>query len=260
MADTVLITGASAGIGRELAWLYAASGSELILVARRVDRLRELADEIHSRHDVAVAIEAVDLARAEAPRRLFESLSGRGVAVDVLVNNAGFGAVGRFAALDADRQIEMLRLNVEALTELTRLCLPGMLARGRGGILNVGSTAAFQPGPMMAVYYATKAYVQSFTEALAEELRGTGVRVTCLAPGPTATEFGAVSGMGESTLFALGTMDARAVARAGFDGLARGRVIVIPGAMNRVGVTAIRFAPRAWVRRIVHRLQATRVR
>ena len=190
-----------------------------------------------------------------APQAIFDQLTGQGHAVDVVVNNAGFGAVGPVASLPVERQMHMVQVNVVALTHLTRLFLPAMIERGRGGILNVGSTAGFQPGPNMAVYYATKAFVLSFTEALAEELVGSPVKVTCLAPGPTATGFGAVSGMEESLVFKLGTMDARSVAQAGYRGFRRGKVIVLPGLTNKLGAFSVRLGPRAVVRKLVKRLQ-----
>ncbi len=171
--------------------------------------------------------------------------------IDVVVNNAGFGAMGMVAALPVQRQVDMVQVNVHALSHLTRLFLPDMIRRGRGGILNVGSTAAFQSGPGMAVYYASKAFVLSFTEALAEELQGTGVTATCLAPGPTFTEFGAVSGIEHARLFQLGTMDAARVAQAGYRGFRRGRTIVIPGPLNKLGALSVRAVPRTVVRKVV---------
>jgi short-subunit dehydrogenase len=160
------------------------------------------------------------------------------------------------ADLALERQLDMIQVNVTALTRLTRLFLPSMIQRRGGGILNVGSTAGFQPGPYMAVYYATKAYVLSFTEALAEELLGTGVKVTCLAPGPTATGFAAVADIEKKLLFRLGTADAKTVAQAGYRGFRRGKLLVIPGVMNKLGAFAGRFLPRAWPRKIAKRLQA----
>jgi short-subunit dehydrogenase len=198
---------------------------------------------------------AKDLADPHRPQAIFDSLDSEGVTVDVLVNNAGFGAAGTVADLPLERQLDMIRVNVAALTHLTRLFLPGMIQRRSGGIFNVGSTAGFQPGPGMAVYYATKAYVLSFSEALAEELAGTGVRVTCLAPGPTTTEFAAVAEVKNSLLFRLGVMDAKTVAAAGYRGFRRGNVLVIPGLKNKLGASSVRFAPRILVRKLVKRLQ-----
>jgi uncharacterized protein len=254
-SETVLITGASSGIGLELAKLFAAGKSNLVLVARSKDKLHRLAAELRNTHAVEAMVLARDLADPAAPRAIFDELTGQGVAVDVVVNNAGFGSVGAVAALSLQRQMDMLQVNVTALTHLSRLFLPGMIERGRGGILNVGSIAGFQPGPNMAVYYATKAYVLSFTEALAEELSGTPIHVTCLAPGPTTTGFGADSGMAHSLVFRLGAMDARAVAQLGYRGFRRGKVIVIPGLKNKLTAFSVRLAPRILVRKLVKRLQ-----
>jgi hypothetical protein len=254
-SETVLITGASLGIGYELARLFAADKSNLVLVARNREKLDQLAAELRKAHGVEVRVLVKDLADPQSPRAIFDALAAENVRVDVVVNNAGFGAVGSVAELPLERQRDMVQVNIVALTHLTRLFLPGMIERGSGGILNVGSTAAFQPGPYMAVYYASKAYVLSFTEALAEELLGTGVRVTCLAPGPTATGFAATANAEHRLLFKLGTADAESVARAGYRGFRRGRSLVIPGLRNKLGTVAVRFTPRLLVRKVVKRLQ-----
>ena len=254
-AETALITGASSGIGCELARLFAADKTNLVLVARRQEKLEQLAVELRRDYGVQVRVFAKDLADANSPKAIFEALAAENLTVDVLVNNAGFGAAGSVANLPLEKQLEMVQVNVAALTRLTRLFLPGMIERRSGGIFNVGSTAAFQPGPFMAVYYATKAYVLSFTEALAEEVAGTGVRVTCLAPGPTSTGFAAVAKVKSKLLFQMGMADADAVARAGYRGFRRGKLLVIPGLRNKLGVFAVRFLPRAWVRKVVKRLQ-----
>ena len=249
---TVLITGASSGIGLELARLFAADGYNLVLVARRNEALSALAEELRTQHSAAVRVLARDLNRSSAPHDIVEMMLADGIHVDVLVNNAGFGARGAFAELDLQRQMDMIQVNVTALTLLTRLFLPGMLARNRGGILNVASTAAFQPGPFMAVYYATKAYVQSFTEAVAEEVAGSGLRVTCLSPGPTVTEFAARAGTeGSKLLRRTSSMSAVDVARAGYIGWGKGRVLVVPGMTNTVGTWAVRFLPRRVVRKLI---------
>ncbi len=253
--ETALITGASSGIGLELARLFAADGSDLVLVARREDRLRQLADELRVTHGSVVYVLPKDLADRQAPQAIFEQLRAEGVFVDVLVNNAGFGARGPFATLDARRQLDMLQVNVAALTHLTRLFLPGMIERRRGAILNVGSVAGFLPGPNTAVYYATKAYVLSFTEALAAELAGTGVRVTLLAPGATATEFATAAGYPGRI---RGAMDPATVARAGHAALRAGRVLVVPGLKNRAATLAVRLLPRAVVRKAMHSRRASR--
>lgn len=254
--ETVLITGASSGIGLELARLFAGDGSALILTARRTDRLETLAGELRARCGVPVEVLTADLGRPEAPGEIFSEVGRRGVQVGVLVNNAGFGARGRFAELALERQMEILRVNVAALTHLARLYLPGMLERRRGGILNVGSTAAFQPGPNMAVYYATKAYVLSLTEALAEEVKGKGVTISCLCPGPTRTGFGAVADMDETPVFRFAAMGAEPVARIGYRGFRRGKVVVIPGRLNRIGAFSTRLLPRILARKAAGRLQA----
>jgi short-subunit dehydrogenase len=255
-AGTVLITGASSGIGRELARLYAADGAGLVLVARSQDRLRELAAELGAHYGTLAQVLPADLSEPGSPGEIAGALAHQRLDVDVLVNNAGFGAHGSVAGLGAQRQLDMIDVNVAALTQLTALLLPGMLARRTGAILNVASTAGFQPGPNQAVYCATKAYVLSFTEALAEEVRGSGVRVSCLAPGPTDTGFAAQAGMGGTLLFRWGVMDAARVARAGHDGLRRGKTLVIPGVRNRVLAFSVRLSPRALVTRIAGRLQA----
>lgn len=248
---TALITGASAGIGEELARIMAADGYDLVLVARSRERLETLARELEGAHGVGVRVLPADLSGAAAPAVLWEQVTGLGIEVDVLVNNAGFGLYGPFVATgaepptDAAREMEMIALNVGALTHLTKLFLPAMVARGRGRVMNVASTAAFQPGPLMAVYYATKAYVLSFSEAVGVELQGTGVTVTTLCPGPTETEFAAVADMEGSRLFRMGgVMTATDVARAGYEGMRDGKSVVIPGARNRIGAFATRLIPR----------------
>ena len=258
--QTALVTGASGGIGWELARAFAAGGYDLILVARSAAKLEELAGELRDRHGIAARALAADLARPGAPDDIFNELETAGTAVDVLVNNAGFATFGPFAETDLATELEELQLNIVALTHLTKRFLPGMLARRRGGVLHVASTTAFQPGPLMAVYYASKAYVLSFSEALAEELRGSGVTVTALCPGPTATGFQARADMLDSRLFSgpLKVMDAATVARAGYEGFRAGRRIVIPGVRNKLVAQSVRFTPRALVTRIVRALQAKR--
>ncbi len=253
--ETVLITGASTGIGRELARQFAAAKSNLVLVARRRERLEELAAELRKQHGVEAQVVAADLGRADAPQAILERLTRDAVTIDVLVNNAGFGALGPLAELDLGRQMEMIQVNVAALTHLTRLLLPGMIQRRRGGILNVGSIAGFQPGPFMAVYYATKAYVISFSEALADELSGSGVTVSCLCPGPTVTEFAETAKMGHTLLFKLRPMTAGQVAEAGYRAFRRGKVLVVPGVLNYLGSMGVRFVPRSLARAIARRLQ-----
>jgi uncharacterized protein len=243
--ETVLITGASAGIGQELAKLFAADGHDLVLVARRADVMEKVAAELRARHGIAVRSWPADLADPQAPQQLQERAAAEGVAVDILVNNAGFGAVGHFLELSPERQLGIIDVNMRALTELTYRFLPAMRARRRGRILNLGSIVGFLPGPYMAVYYASKAYVVSFSEALAEELTGSGVTVTCLCPGYTATEFQKVAGVEKSGMLArLRPMPAETVARIGYRGLMAGRRLVVPGWGNRLSVFGLRFSPR----------------
>jgi short-subunit dehydrogenase len=254
-----LVTGASAGIGTELARLLAVD-HDLILTARRDAPLRALAEELKRLSGTTCHIFPFDLADPNAPRQLFDTVSGAGLTVEVLVNNAGFGDLGPFARADLAKSLRMIQVNVTALTELTALFLPGLLARGRGRILNVGSIAGFQPGPLMAVYYATKAYVNSFSEALHSELRGTGVTVTVLCPGPVATEFAAVAGMQATRVFSAGqAMAARPVAVAGVHAMRAGRRLVVPGWRNRFMLFMERLAPRGVVIRAVKMMMQRRV-
>ena len=245
-----LITGASAGLGAEFARQCARRGDELILVARRRERLEALAAEVGKGH-----VFAADLAAPGAAAKLIGDVEALGFEIETLINNAGFGLIGPFVDQPADRALEMIDLNVRALTELCRGVLPGMLERRRGFLLNVASTAAFQAGPYSAVYYATKAYVLSLSEALHEEAKAGGVHVTALCPGPTATDFFEVAGSPDGRLARMAT-DPKAVVRAGLEGLASNRAIVIPGRANRTGAFMSRLLPRATMRRIVARLKA----
>jgi uncharacterized protein len=256
--QTVLVTGASSGIGRELARCFAADGSRLVLVARKGGALESLASELRQAHKIQAQVVTADLAQPDAPTRLLEQLRFAGLKVDVLVNNAGFGAQGQFAELPLERQLAMIQLNVTSLAHLTRLLLPGMVERRRGGVLNVASTAAFQPGPGMAVYYATKAFVLSFTEALAEELAGTGLTVTALCPGPTATNFLVAANAQTSRLFRMSALSAETVARIGHQAFRRGRVVAVAGLRNQLLAFSVRLAPRSVVRKIAKYLNAAR--
>lgn len=259
MSETALITGASSGIGRELALLAAKDRLDLVLVARSRERLQGLADELSARYGVTAEVVVADLSEPGAAERVFQAARGRNRAIDVVVNNAGLGVHGLFAETSAERELETIAVNVVALTELTKHCVPGMIERGRGRILNVASTAAFQPGPLMAVYYATKAYVLSFTEALAEELEGTGVTATALCPGPTRTEFQERAGFGDVPLLKGPLVkDAASVAEAGWDGAKRGKRVVIPGFANRVLALGARLSPRRLTTKIARRLQENR--
>jgi uncharacterized protein len=249
MAETrwTVITGASSGIGAEMARLFGGHGSSLVLVARRGDRLDELKREIEAAHGVAVETMVLDLERPEGPDELVRALEARGINVHTLVNNAGFGLRGRFATLPYEGQIALLQLNVVSLTKLCRLILPGLIARREGGIINLASTASFQAVPYLAAYAASKAYVLSLSEALHEEGKRAGVTVTALCPGPTATEFTKRANMEKSKLFAH-AMSAADVARQGVEGYEAGRAVVITGAANRVGTWMAKLMPRSVVR------------
>jgi short-subunit dehydrogenase len=245
LKKVALVTGASAGLGVEFARQLSKRGHALVLAARRKERLEELAAELGNARAVAI-----DLSESNAAARLMTDLEANGEQVELLVNNAGFGLIGGFARLDAVRLRQMIDLNVGTLTDLCRAVAPGMIARKSGGIINVASTAAFQPGPKMAVYFATKAYVLSLTEALHEELKRHEVHVTCLCPGPTRTEFGDVAGFGGNAMFDKVAMESPAVVAAGLEGLDRNRAVVVPGLLNKLGAASTRFAPRGVVRKI----------
>ncbi|MBI4032650.1 SDR family oxidoreductase [Candidatus Berkelbacteria bacterium] len=251
MRGIALVTGATSGIGWELAKLLAKDGYELVLVARDKKRLSERAESLKREFNAESLVIAADLSDIKSPERIVGAL--KDVEVDVLVNNAGFGDYGPFAQSDVVKQHAMIEVNVAALTVLTRLLLPGMVARKQGKILNLASTAAFQPGPLMAVYYATKAYVLSFSEALAEELHDTGVTVTALCPGPTRSEFQEDSGIKRIRLVAGRSLATSAeVAKTGYRAMLAGKPLVIHGADNTLGAFFVRFLPRSWVRRGVH--------
>jgi hypothetical protein len=240
-----LVTGASAGLGEEFSRQLSKRGHRLVLVARRKERLDELAKDLRNARAVAI-----DLSKANAAAKLMADIEANGETVDLLVNNAGFGLIGRFAELDARRERQMVDLNVGALTDLCRAAAPAMIKRKSGAILNVASTAAFQAGPKMAVYFATKAFVLSLTEALHEELKPHGIKVTCLCPGPTRTEFGEVAGFGGNRLFDRVAMNAAEVVEAGLKGLDSNRAVVVTGWLNRIGAVSTRFAPRWLIRKI----------
>lgn len=254
-----IVTGASSGIGLELARLLAADRYDLVLVARREAALRELAGELTRLHGVAAWAVPADLATGEGCNEIARQVEALGVEPRVLVNNAGFGLRGPFADGPLDRNLEMIDVNVRAVTHLTRLCLPGMLSRGAGRILNLASTAAFQPGPLMSVYYASKAYVLSFSVALAVELEGTGVTCTALCPGPTRTGFQDVAGTaGLARNNSSVVMSAEQVARAGYRGMMRGRTIVTPGTLNRLLALGVGAVPRRWAARLAKLSQEMR--
>ncbi|WP_139492409.1 SDR family NAD(P)-dependent oxidoreductase [Brevibacillus dissolubilis] len=255
MSKTALITGASSGIGRELAIRFAQDRHNVILVARSEGKLKELADQIRTQYGVTVTIIAKDLADIHAPKEIYDQLQQAGIQVDYLANNAGIGCFGDFVTNDIDQEMQLIDLNVRALAYMSRLFLPDMVKRRHGGILNVASTAAFQPGPLMANYYASKSYVLSLTEALANELKGTGVTISALCPGPTETDFVKEAHMEGSKLFKGDVMSAKAVAEMGYDGLMAGQTIVIPGLKNKLMAWSVRLVPRKWVPGIVRKVQ-----
>jgi len=255
---TALVTGASSGIGADLARELARHGHDLILVARTRDALEAVGREVSTTHGVRAESVTADLADAAAPDALFAEVSRRGLSVDVLANNAGLGGLAPFVEQDPEVQRRMLAVNVVALTRLCRLFLPAMVQRRRGRVLNVASTAGFAPGPFMAVYYASKAYVISFSVALANELEGKGVSVTCLCPGATKTRFDEVAGSSRSRLFqGPGVMSSPDVARAGVEGLLAGKAIVIPGWRNKLVSWGAGLGPRTLAARIAGRFQET---
>lgn len=255
---TALITGASAGIGYELAKLFARDGHNLVLVARSAAALEQLAGELSEAHNVCALAIACDLTAVSAPRQIFDRLQSADLAVDFLINNAGYGIRGEFAQLPMEDCLGQIQLNITALTELTRLFLPGMLTRRRGRIMNVASTAAFQAGPLMSVYYASKAYVLSFSEALANEVKGSGLTVTCLCPGPTDTLFQKRAGTEASKLFnLLPPMDAATVAEQGYRALMQGKTLAISGVRNWLLAQSVRLAPRKLVTEISRKVLET---
>lgn len=249
--ETVLVTGASSGIGRAFAHRFAQAGSTCVLASRSEDTLQTLSTTLESEYDIEAPVLPVDLSEPDAVQTVADGLQSQGRTVDVLVNNAGIGARGRFSDLDFQEQRDMVRLNVLALTALSHRLLPNMLDRGRGGILNVASTAGFQPGPHMSVYYATKAYVLSFSEGLAEEVADRDVTITCLAPGPTETAFAEKAAMEEVPLFRLGRpMAPDTVAEVGYDGFRAGSTLVVPGLLNKAGTVLVKLMPRVLSRKI----------
>lgn len=260
MNKTALITGVTSGIGLELARLLAADGYELMLVSRDEQKLRKVAAELSAKHRHPAKVLVRDLSSAGSAEEVYRWLREQGITVEILINNAGFGLAGAFIETDLQREIAMIQVNVVSLMVLTKLLAQEMSERKRGKILNVASTAAFQPGPFMAVYYATKGFVLSFSEALAEELKGTGVTVTALCPGPTATEFSKRADASESRLFSSGMiplMNAALVAQIGYRGLMSGQRVVIPGLINRIGAQLPRLSPRRLVT-LVTRMLNTR--
>jgi len=253
---TVLITGASSGIGYELTKLFAGDGYNLVLVARSESKLEQIASELNKQFGVAVKVIAKDLSLSASPEEIWQELQNQGIIIDILVNNAGFATYGFFAENELQTELKMMQLNMVSLTHLTKLFLPEMVARRGGKILNIASTAAFQPGPLMAVYYASKAYVLSFSEALANELQGTGVTVTALCPGPTESGFQARANMENSKLVKdRSIMDATKVASIGYRGLLNNQTVIIPGLQNKFLALVVRFMPRNLVTQVVRSQQ-----
>jgi short-subunit dehydrogenase len=259
--DRVLVTGASGGIGYELAKLFARDGHNLVLVARDGAKLQQVARELKAAHHIHCIVFEGDLSVPGSPDALFQEIQKASADVGILVNNAGFGSLGPFHKLPLEDQLQMIQLNVTSLAHLTHLFLPQMIARKRGRIVNIASIAAYQPGPFMAVYYATKAFVVSFSEAIANELHGTGVRVTAICPGPTTTNFGRRAGAEGSALFSKGmTMDAATVARVGYDGMKKNKTVVVVGWKNKILSTAGRLAPRSLTANIARTLNEPRMK
>ncbi|MBD2294656.1 SDR family oxidoreductase [Anabaena sphaerica FACHB-251] len=254
--ETVLITGAASGIGYQLACIFASENYHLVLVDRNEIKLLEIAVYFQEKFNSLVKTIVKDLSIASSPEEIFTELQQADIQVDVLVNNAGFGTYGLFNETSLNHELEMLQVNLVCLTHLTKLFLKDMVKRGKGKILNVSSAAAFQPGPLMAVYFATKAYVLSFSEAIANELEGTGVTVTVLCPGSTVSAFHERTGMADSKLVkGQKMMDAETVALIGYDALMRGKTIVIPGLLNKILAKSVRFFPRKLVTKIVRSMQ-----
>lgn len=254
-----LVTGASSGIGKEIARLHAERGGDLILVARRQDRLEALRDELADAHAAVSHVFAADLSVPGAGRSLFDSVRGAGLEVDYLINNAGFGGVGRYHEQDWERHRSMIQVNITALAELTHAFLPGMIERRSGRILNVASVAAYVPGPLQSVYYASKSFVVSFSEALDAENAGSGVTVTALCPGLTDTEFFDAAGMGRANSLRLPRMSAKRVARVGYDAMLKGRRVAIPGMKDwLLANVALRFLPRRLTTRLSHEIMRAR--
>lgn len=255
---TALITGASAGIGAELAKLFVKDGHSVVLVARRKDKLEALAHELKAMNSkVQTHVCVADLSQASAPQKIYDFTSKQNIDIDFLVNNAGFGSFGKFAELELSKELEMIDLNIKSLVALTHLYLTAMIRNKSGRILNVGSTAGFQPGPFMNTYYATKAFVNSFSEGLNYELKGTGVTCTVLAPGPTKTEFSVVAKVEKNKLFNyVQPAGAEGVARAGYHAMLCGQAICVPGVTNKLLVQSLRVSPRSLVRKITATLNS----
>lgn len=256
MRKTALITGASGGLGYEFAKIFASEGYHLVLVARSEGKLYIMKEKLEKAYGINVYVCAQDLSKQNASMRVWEYVQEKKIAVDVLINDAGFGDFGKFANSDWEKQYDMLQVNITALTQLTHLFLKPMIERRQGKILNLASIAAFMPGPKMSVYYASKAYVLSFTEALSVELKGTGVSVTALCPGPTNTGFAKNAELGKSRLFkSFEKTTARSIAEYGYETLMTKQVVAVPSRKNKLTLLAVRLLPRSIVRRIVYLVQ-----
>lgn len=254
-----LITGASGGLGLELAKIFSREGHNLVLLARRHEKLESLAKELEENYKIKTKVIAKDLCLVNASQEVYDYCQRENIHIDILVNNAGFGDFGPYAESDWTKQANMVQLNITALMHLTHLFLPPMLERKEGKILNLASVAAFQPGPLMSIYYASKAFVLSFTEALSVETKGTGVTVTALCPGPTESDFMTVADLEESGLFKnLRVASAQTVCEYGYRQMQKGKVIAIPGLLNKILVLTAKFSPRALVRLIVLEIQKAR--
>ncbi len=256
MKKTALITGASGGLGLSFVNLFAKDGYDLVLVARNGERLEEIKKDVEQKYNIKALVVAKDLCSPSGADEVYEATKQAGINIDVLVNNAGFGDFGEFHNSDINKQIRMVDLNCIALMHLCHLYLSDMLKQKSGNILNVDSIAAFQPGPLMSVYYATKAFVLSFSQALTRELKGTGVKVTALCPGPIRTNFDNAADLGESGLFKnLKVWDPDTVAEFGYKNMKKGKSLCVCGFLNKLIVFANRLAPRALVRNMVYNLQ-----
>ena len=244
MKKTALITGASGGLGEEFARIHASKGDNVVLVARSKDKMNALKAELEKQYGISVYVISIDLSELSAPKTIFDELQNQKIRGDYLINNAGFGDFGEFAACNWEKQLQMINLNITALAYLTRLFLPEMIKHKYGKILNIASTAAFQPGPTMSVYFATKAFVLSFTEALANEVKNSGVTVTALCPGATATGFQTAAALDSSNLFKGSVAGSKQVAEYGYKAMMKGKTVVVQGLMNQIMAFSVRFAPR----------------
>ena len=256
MKNTALITGASSGLGKEFALIHASKGGDVIIVARREEKLNNLKKEIENRYGTQVKVIAKDLTKPEAPKEIYEEVTKAGIQIDVLINNAGFGGHGKFHERAWEQDLAMINLNVTALTALTRLFLPDFVKRNSGKILNVSSTASYMPGPLQAVYFATKAYVTFFSNAIAEELHDTNISVTNLMPGATETEFAQTSGMDKTNLFQK-TVSAYSVAKDGYEGMLKGKLDIVSGLTfgQKIMMRSIPFTPKRMLLKQIRKMQ-----